>query len=232
MVNDSVLSALPYPIPWSQVPLNIFYTCVLMYHAVMDERKTALDKYVKKETGATIIRMDKFMYAPPPYLKILVATRAEFDFPVHIPRHIVPCGTIIRPTPSVAEVDPELDAWLARGPTVYITLGTHKMLDKRLAIEMAMALRELVDRAREVGGKWSRIQVLWKMRRKGEFMKEFDYSVEKGSDFYEILEREMDEDRIKIVKWVTAEPIAVLETGNVCCLVSHGGANSFNDGIT
>ena len=227
-----MLSALPYPIPWSQVPLNIFYTSVLVYHALADRKKAELDAYVKRETGATIIRMDKFMYSPPPYLKILVGTRAEFDFPVYIPRHIIPCGTIIRPTPTVAEVDPELDAWLAKGPTVYITLGTHKMLDKQLCLEMATALRQLIDRATEAGGKWSRIQVLWKMRRKGEVMKTYDYSVEKGSDFYDILGPEIEQDRIKIVKWVTAEPIAVLETGNVCCLVSHGGANSFCDGIT
>jgi hypothetical protein len=53
--------------------------------------------------------------------------------------------------------------------------------------------------------------------------------VERG--LKEVLGREMDEDRVRVVGWLEAEPAAVLTTGRVVCSVHHGGANSYYEAV-
>lgn len=59
--------------------------------------------------------------------------------------NIIPCSPMIHPAAPVTSADPELAAWLARGPTVYINLGTHVLLDEDYAVEMALALKILFE---------------------------------------------------------------------------------------
>jgi hypothetical protein len=70
----------------------------------------------------------------------------ETDFPCHIESNVTPCGPILLPVPSVSEVDPELQAWLMRGPTVLINLGSHIRMDGSMAQECAASLKVLLDK--------------------------------------------------------------------------------------
>ncbi|KAK3378916.1 glycosyltransferase family 1 protein [Lasiosphaeria ovina] len=127
------------------------------------------------------------------------------EFPLRvIPDHIIPCGPMIRPAKPVAKADPALATWLARGPTLYINLGTHMQFREEFATEMATAIRIIIDHARSV---------LWLLT--------------PGSAVHKILGRDIEKDAVRIVDWIEAEPTAVLETGSVICAVHHGGANSF-----
>jgi len=135
---------------------------------------------------------------------------------------------MIRPAEPVHEVDPDLSTWLNRAPTVYINLGTHMRFKEEFAVEMAIAIRILLDHTRSVlsqdtGKRLKGLQVLWKLNRKGE---EYEVLTE-GSEVYKILGGDIDKGFVRIVDWIEAEPTAVLRCGMVVCAVHHGGANSF-----
>ncbi|KAL2024952.1 hypothetical protein VTK56DRAFT_3651 [Thermocarpiscus australiensis] len=226
-------SANPFPIPWHRIPHNAALAAAQIYYALTDRTAAATAREVKAALGVDVVTMQTLMMSPEKWGKILVGCRPEVDFPLSVlPRHITPCGPMVRPVPSVSEVDAELDAWLRRGPTVFVSLGTHLTLDEFEALQLAGALRMLLDTAgdaKSIGGVEGRLQVYWKLKkdpgRKA-------YSSEKGSKLYKVLAKEMEEDRVRIVDWVKPEPAAVLQTGTVVCSVNHGGANSFYDAVT
>lgn len=179
-----------------------------------------------------MVTLDDLNQRPPPGVKYLVANLPEVEFPLtKIPPHIIPCGPIIRPAPAVKEVDPELAAWLALGPTVYISLGTHAKTTERTAVEIAKSIRVLLDRAMGWRGgdggdekvPWERLQVLWKLTRKAPC-----YDDERMRD---VLGRDIDSGRVRIVDWIAPEPSSLLEERNVVCAVHHGGANSFLEAV-
>ncbi|KAI8200041.1 Glycosyltransferase sdnJ [Colletotrichum sp. SAR 10_77] len=147
----------------------------------------------------------------------------DIDFPFEVlPTFITPCGPITRAAPAISDTtqDPEMASWLSRGPTVYMNLGTHHFFDVPLAKEVALAFRRLFDLAKcsEPLGQGN-LQVLWKMPRKTSDGDDTDPS---STDFLgpwkeikSILSPEMDNDQIRILDWIIAEPKSVLESGNV-----------------
>ncbi|KAI8251815.1 hypothetical protein K4K58_008383 [Colletotrichum sp. SAR11_239] len=163
----------------------------------------------------------------------------DIDFPFEVlPEFITPCGPITRAAPAISDTtqDPEMASWLSRGPTVYMNLGTHHFFDVPLAKEVALAFRRLFDLAKcfEPLGQGN-LQVLWKMPRKTSDGDDTDPS---STDFLgpwkeikSILSPEMDNDQIRILDWIIAEPKSVLESGNVVLSVNHGGSNSFHEAL-
>jgi UDP:flavonoid glycosyltransferase YjiC (YdhE family) len=195
--------------------------------------------YVHKNISPTINLMTAnelgVMTPAPPGLKILAANSLELDYPFAVlPKHVVPCGPIIRSAPNITSTDPSLEQWLQNGPTVYVNLGTHLKASASEAAEMAKAFRELLNKANEEDyGKGRKLQILWKLQRKLATDRKpdpNDYSGE-WKDIRDILGQEMDADLVRITDWVTAEPYSVLASGHVVCSVHHGGANSFNESI-
>lgn len=230
-------SAFEFPVPLLSIPANIFYCFCQIYYAVTDRRVRALKAYVKRELGTDVVSFDMLMFKPLPGQKVLVSNRPEIDFPLSfIPKHLTPCGPVIRPVPPVAEVDAELDAWLKRGPTVFISLGTHRSMEEDEALEMAATLRQLFEAAERakggsIGGVSGQLQVLWKLKR-AKPMRTPTYDVTPGTKVYRALQDLLEADRIRILDWVKPEPAAVLQSGTVVCSINHGGANSFHDAVT
>ncbi|ETS84356.1 hypothetical protein PFICI_02381 [Pestalotiopsis fici W106-1] len=215
-----------YPIPWYQRLLNVVYSLCGLYMAMTNDRVKEIKHLVKAETGKEAVVMMDLMKSPPAGVPILISNLPELDFPLTTMPDIVTCGPILRPTASVAEEDPELFKWLCAGPTVLINLGTHCLTGEPSAIEMAKALRLLFDMAcRE--SKLSGLRVLWKMKQPPDE----PYSVDVKSSLYDILNKEMLEDRVRIEEWIKVEPGAILETGQVICSINHGGASSWNEAI-
>jgi hypothetical protein len=210
--------------------MNIILILVAILCGILfDSHRKEIQEYVAQEADGAQLTTLNDLSLDPAHLggaKILVANRPDVEFPLKIlPRHIISCGPMIRPAKPVIDVDPELAVWLRRGPTLYINLGTHAAFDETFAFEMATALRILLDHARSIqwrDKKLAGLQVLWKLRRKG------DYSVtETRSRVHHVLGREMDKGLVRIVEWIDAEPTAVLAEKSVICAVHHGGANSF-----
>ena len=162
---------------------------------------------------------------PPPELKILVSTFPELDFPLVKPDQVLPCGPILRIAPPITDADRELEKWLARGPTIYLNLGSLVKLSEDKAVEFALALKTVLDEAKQHSSA-AHFQVLWKL------MKCEEYEVfEPGCRIYEILGTDIEADKVKIVSWIQAEPIEVLQSGHVACSVHHGGANTYNEAV-
>lgn len=119
--------------------------------------------------------------------------------------------------------DPELEEWLAQGPTVYANLGTQFKLTAAEALEFALALRDLLDAADK------KLQILWKLKQTTD-----DFSRDDDSEWKAVrdaLRPEMEADRVRIVQWVEADPCAVLQSGHIVCSVHRGGANSHHEAL-
>lgn len=223
----SSFSGFPYPVPWHCIPLNIMFLVYMIVTYARDARRRDVATHLLARTGATLRTPIDLLKNLPPGLKVLVSTLPELDFEAVIPAHVMPCGPIIRNAPPVSDVDPALHSWLSNGPTIYINLGSICRLDESRAEEFALGLSKALKTALCQAGKAERrLQVLWKLKRLGQYD-----ATEPGSRIYAVLGEEIDADRIRIVDWVVPEPISILESGHIACAVHHGGANSFNEAV-
>lgn len=137
-----------------------------------------------------------------------------------IPGNVIGCGPIVLPVKPVKTSDPEMYAWLQRGPTILVNLGTLYALSSHDACRIAQSLRHiLMDESR------NRLQIVWKLQRHPDDQEDVFEEAER------ILNDLMDENRIRVVSWLDAEPLALLETGHFVCSVHHGGANTWFEAI-
>lgn len=177
------------------------------------------------QTGATLRTPVDLLQNRPPDLKILVSTLPELDFSSVLPRHVFPCGPIVRNAPPISQADPELESWLSRRPTIYINMGSICLVDEEQASELALALKTVLDSSAGRPG-IAGLQVLWKLKKYGEYQ-----VLDEGSKIHNILSKEIEADLVRILDWIVPEPSAILQSGHVACSVHHGGANSFNEAV-
>jgi hypothetical protein len=78
---------------------------------------------------------------------------------------------------------------------------------------MALALDEVFQK--------TNVQVLWKMMKRVEYSDDFKHPVQKY----------IDSDRLRITQWLTVDPYAILETGNIAAFMHHGGSNCYHEGV-
>ncbi|KAJ0115235.1 Uncharacterized protein J7T55_001645 [Diaporthe amygdali] len=220
-------SGLSYPLAWYQVPINVCLVLLMLYHMIRGEAETNdVANYFEKHTDGATIRLDR---APNPFVRALVGIIPELDYPLKvIPENILPCGPIVRPSAPIAQSDPDLARWLSRGPTIYANLGSHCPMNEKQAYDFAMAIRLLLDKAQTSGqdAPMQKLQVLWKLKKEGSFA-----TSAPGCAIHAILGDEVRDDLIRIVEWVEAEPMSILESGHVVLSIHHGGANSFAEAI-
>jgi hypothetical protein len=223
--TSSLFSGFPYPVPWHKIPLNIYYILHMANTWRKDTHRKEVAKYLKRETGATLRTPVDLLHNRPAQTKILVSTLPELDFPLRIPDHVIPCGPILRDAPRVSDSDPELEAWLAQGSTIYLNLGSICQVTGNQASELALALKNVLM-ALEGKAEGSRFQVLWKLKRlQGEDRAETDRRIES------ILGDQIKDGLVRIVEWIQVEPVAIFFSGHVACSIHHGGANSYNEAV-
>lgn len=223
-------SGLPFPLPWHLIILNVYYVLLAIVICRYDKRHKEVNDHIKARTGGEMVTLDDLNHRPPPGVKYLVANLPEVEFPLtKIPPHIIPCGPMIRPAPSVAEVDRDLAGWIAGDPTVYINLGTHAKTTERTAIEIAKSIHHLLNIAAhhtdspDTKLPLSRIRILWKLTRKPPHYDDTSIRL--------ILGPYLDTDRVRIIPWLVPEPSSLLSEPNLICAVHHGGANSFLEAV-
>ncbi len=152
--------------------------------------------------------------------QIITPSTPEIDLPLVVPSHITGCGPILRPCHPLSKSHPELDTWLKQAPTVLVNLGSHILFDEAFAQEFATGLRVLLDRRPDV-------QILWKLKTQGG-TKEHLYAKDGG---FQVIAEELASGRVRIEEWLPAQPIAILRSGNVICMIHHGGSNSYHEAI-
>ncbi|KAJ5718684.1 hypothetical protein N7488_004330 [Penicillium malachiteum] len=198
-------SGYSYPLPWTSILPNMYLVlraAISMSTRNPPERPSSLNK----EEGKSPFPL-KNAYSK----ESLHLTPAfpQMDFPLHIPSNVICCGPILRRHSSLSEVDPEMQAWLKQ-KTILISLGSHVRPSETVAVEMAKAIRVVLN-------KHTQFQVLWKLR----------YDWQESAAFRKVLGTFIDEGSVMIVPWIQAEIISVLETGKIAVYVHHGGANSY-----
>ncbi|KAM5342260.1 hypothetical protein ACJ41O_013226 [Fusarium nematophilum] len=231
-------SGLRMPIPWSMIPLNIYLMFRLIGIMVADKNSPAIIAKVRELTKLPeldiVTNLSMVHGGLSGIDKVLIGSRPEVDFPsldlvsparAYLDK-LVGCGPILRP---ITDLNDELAVWLRRGPVIYINLGTHCLTSEAEAVEMARSLKSLMDAASTRQEKMQRLQVLWKLQK--DVTRSGDYELAHGSPIHRVLAKEMDEDRVRIVDWLSSEPGSILHAGDVVCSISHGGANSFYEAL-
>jgi hypothetical protein len=201
-------SAFPYPLPWYLIPANIYLMIRLAVSTIFGPRLNSINKG-RQELGikGLLPMFEPFCERAKHHL---CPALPELDLPFVISDIITGCGPILLPTAPVSASDPELAAWLQEGSVVLINLGTHSLIDSAVALEMATGVRALLSRHPD-------IRILWKLTVKGEG----------GDEYRQILDAELASGRVRIQHWLTADPVSILQSGQVVCSVHHGGANTF-----
>ena len=161
----------------------------------------------------------------------IVPSALESEYPCRVPPNVTSCGPIILPTTSVREADPELNPWLQRGPTILINLGSMLRMDGAMTREFATGLKIVLYQRPEV-------QVLWKIKTSGGLpiltqRKKKAASEEDNEkvDPLRVLSEEISNGRVKVLNWISVEPLALLQSGRIVCSVHHGGSNSFHEAL-
>jgi hypothetical protein len=222
------MSGIPFPIPWRRVPLNIFYYFYTLYTVATDQNLRSSLKHVTNTLGQPARTMrDVVKSKGPDAPKVFVNTLPELDFPwLPCSPHVIASGPIASRVQPISEADPELADWISGAPTIFVNLGTHTRLTEAKAVEFATALNMSLNTmdGRHPGGRL--LQVLWKLKRAGEYD-----ATAPGSRIYSILKDKIESNRMRITNWLTPEPLAILQTGNIVCFIHHGGANSYNEAV-
>ncbi|OBT64999.1 hypothetical protein VE03_05701 [Pseudogymnoascus sp. 23342-1-I1] len=208
-----ISSGFPYPLPLHLIPANIYLTFRLILVLVLSKPLSIKNAYFKQQNHKPAIPFSA--PANDDTIMWLFPSLPEIDFPLaFIPKNAIPCGPIIMEFAPVADIDAELASWLARRPTVVINLGSLYKFTEDSAKSMLGAIEHLLEKIKDV-------QVLWKM------------SAEREEDDWvsEMRELAYSDQRVRIEKWITAEPAAVLATDTVVLSVHHGGASSYHETI-
>ncbi|KAF4625106.1 hypothetical protein G7Y89_g13063 [Cudoniella acicularis] len=214
----AMASGFPYPLPWYYIPANIYLIFRFLKARRINPRLVTLAKYRETHGLASKIpcMFEGFGDAP-----ILLPSTTEIDYDFVVPKHATSCGPIIRPFEPIAQTHPEMDRWLKQRPTVLVNLGSHILFDAEFAAQFASGLRVLLDSRAD-------IQILWKLKTQGQTKKQL-YG---DGGALEVISEAIKDGQVRIEDWLPAQPIAILESGNVICMVHHGGANSYHEAIS
>ncbi|KAH8424662.1 glycosyltransferase family 1 protein [Aspergillus melleus] len=202
----------PYPVPWYLAPLNIFLTLKIFLILLGNKRIKELREYRNKHG---IPGPNPFFTSPAgdktPYLLV---TTPSADFPCFVPDNFTLCGPIVRPCAPIARENSQLAAWLSLRPTVLVNMGSHVACSAAQEREFAEGFRMLLEKRRDV-------QILWKLQRRGE----------RDESALVCLREAIERDRARIESWLSVDPICVLMSGQVECMVHHGGSNSYHEAV-
>jgi hypothetical protein len=207
-----VATGYPYPLPWYLIPLAIIISLRAAIVMVLSFKTSPVAK-ARLELGMDW-PLAVFDRDAPNELREFIVSTPELDLSATIPPNIACVGPILQAVEPVEEKDLDLASWLARGPTVLIVLGSIFNIQPAYATELVHALRQIMDTRKDV-------QVLWK----------YQSSKATSGITLEPLQYLVSEDRLRIVDWLEVDPLAVLETGHICCFVNHGGSNSYHEAM-
>ncbi|OHW99023.1 UDP-glucoronosyl and UDP-glucosyl transferase family protein [Colletotrichum incanum] len=202
-----------FPVAWRDIPSNIYQTAAfvwgMLYNTELNNKRKSLASRGLKDP------IDFFNIHQPGSGAFITQDTAGASIPIdYVPPNVTVTGPIAISVASAAEQDSELAAWLERAPTVMVNLGSMMEYDAARARPMAAALKTLLER--------TGVQALWKLNRAEDL---------KDEDWRPLVEEFIANDRLRVSKWLTVDPAALLETGNIVASVHHGGANCYHEAI-
>ncbi|PIG88030.1 UDP-glucoronosyl and UDP-glucosyl transferase family protein [Aspergillus arachidicola] len=210
-------SGYPYPLPWYLILPNVYLVLRMLLILMGNPRARELTAYrtaqgLPSATSAQIsqqLNKDKTV--------VLLPARQETEIPCYFPDNFILCGPILRPCVPIAEEDPELASWLERRPTVLVNLGSHVTYTIDVLKELMEGFRMLLDKRPD-------IQILWKI-------KPSSGTTLEDTALPDNLRTAVAEGQVRVESWLAVEPICILTSGHVECMVHHGGSNSYHEAI-
>jgi hypothetical protein len=210
----ALASGFPYPVPWSKIPANIWLNLRFIYSVLVTPELSEKKKYLESQGLA---KPNDFYNIYSEHMTWITSSTPEIDFPLAIvPDNVKSCGPIYLVPASAERQDPELASWLAKAPTLLINLGSLTDYDEIRAVEMAKAVQVVLDK--------TNVQVLWKFNKR-------IYSDGRDTFSADFLGPLKHNPRLRLEKWISIDPAAMMETGNIVASVHHGGANCYHEAI-
>ncbi|UQC85962.1 uncharacterized protein CLUP02_11461 [Colletotrichum lupini] len=209
--ESSLGSGHDFPVPWRDIPSNIyqmgsFAWAMLFNPELVEKRKFLASHNLEDPIGFFTIHQ-------PGNGVFISQDTAAASIPLSsVPANVTTTGPIVISVASAAEQDIDLTLWLRRAPTVLINLGSLFEYDADRASSMAGALEAVLRR--------TSVQVLWKMNTRLD-----------DKEWRPLVEEFIANDRLRVLKWLTVDPAALLETGDIIASVHHGGANCYHEAL-
>jgi UDP:flavonoid glycosyltransferase YjiC (YdhE family) len=181
----------------------------LAYSVLMHPQTREAVNYIK-DRGLTTNALKE----PHPDVPLISQTLPGASIPVAVlPEAVVCAGTIFLDSAPAITQDPELVEWVGKAPTIIINLGSLFKYTPERATIMSEAIQKVLEK--------TIIQVLWKVSKGSDF----------GDEYALPLARYQQEDRVRIMNWVTIDTLPLLELSNVVASVHHGGSSSYNEAL-
>lgn len=211
MCNGSIGSGISFPIPWSQLPSNLYQAIRIVYRALNMRDIKEKRNYFEEHGLSNSFDILKLHREDSP---IITSSMEGASVPLDIiPKNVSAVGPIIMPVTPVAEQDAKLHAWLEQAPTILINLGSSIDYSRERATVMAAAIKQVLNH--------KKVQVLWKIKKGDEY----------SDDCLALLQGDIADGRVKVETWLSVDPTAILEAGHIIAMVHHGGANSYHESV-
>jgi hypothetical protein len=191
--------------PWYRIPFNVFMYLFIPIYSLLFATSFKARNAARHKAG--------YLGMTPMFAKMteptLCMSTPSTDLPAIPHERVICCGPILQDSKPLQEVDLEMYTWIKKGPTVLIALGTLYAMDQDYATLVMTSVRVLLDRRPDV-------QVLWKLSKWGDV--KLQGVAELG-------------DRLRVVDWLEADPLAYLEADDFAAVVNHGGSNSYHEAL-
>ncbi|GAQ06596.1 hypothetical protein ALT_3917 [Aspergillus lentulus] len=146
----------------------------------------------------------------------LVPSKKEYEFSRRVPSNFTLCGPIVRPWDALETENADLARFVRRGPTVLANFGSHVVFNNATARQFAEGIALLLERKPET-------QILWKLK--------WNPEINVEDKAFESIRGAIADRRVRITDWLRVEPMSLLMSGHIECIVHHGGSNSFHEAI-
>ncbi|KAI0146096.1 hypothetical protein GGR57DRAFT_494349 [Xylariaceae sp. FL1272] len=196
-------SGLPFPIPWRKIPENIYLNIRFLYSVLFMPDIKAKQSFLKSQGLKDPINFYALHRPDVPWLT--PDTPGASRHVDVIPQNVTRVGPISLSLGGVAEQDQDLAEWLSRSPTILINLGGGFMWLEHHAKTMA--------EAKDGASKYN--------------PNPEDY----GDDFKKPLLPFIAAGRLRMEKWLAADPTSILESGNIIASVHHGETGCYHEAI-
>ncbi|SPO03652.1 uncharacterized protein DNG_06335 [Cephalotrichum gorgonifer] len=212
-------SGIPYPVPWSRIPENIYLNIRFIYSILRMPAMREKEAYLRANG---IKNPTNFLKLHDTQVPWITQTLAEAARPVDfVPANVTCTGPITLRLATAEEQDPELVTWLSRAPTVLINLGSAFRYGREFALAMSGAIAQVLEA--------TDVQILWKFR--GMVEEESDIDVAYGGEIKALIQPLIDSGRLRVESWLAADPTALLESGHIIASVHHGGAGCYHEAV-
>ncbi|OTB02617.1 glycosyltransferase family 1 protein [Hypoxylon sp. CI-4A] len=199
-------SGIPFPVPWSKLPLNIYLNLRYFYNMLfMPGLQETLRALKSKGLNHQISLFDLHRSNTPWFTTSLPGASTPLDY---YPPNVTEVGPMMLSLSTVEEENPALAEWLARRPTVLVNLGSVFSWGESQATVMARALADFRKAPLDAEG-----------------------ATYGDEEFAAPIQKYIDEGRIKMEAWLAVEPTSLLETGHFIASVHHGGSGSYNEAL-